>query len=86
MGHNIARDIALATKLVILWTGISVYTSIPVNTIPSGGHVTYARIVVNFCPQKKDPNCVQITTGGNLIYYPGELTTRTADLTTSKIL
>ena len=30
MGHNIARDIALATKLVILWTGISVYTSIPV--------------------------------------------------------
>jgi len=31
MGHNIARDIALATKLVILWTGISVYTPIPVN-------------------------------------------------------
>ena len=25
------RDIALATKLVILWTGISVYTPIPVN-------------------------------------------------------
>ena len=24
------RDVALATKLVILWTGISVYTSIPV--------------------------------------------------------
>ena len=31
MRHNIARDIALATKLVILWTGISVYTLIPVN-------------------------------------------------------
>jgi len=30
MRHNIARDIALATKLVILWTGISVYTPIPV--------------------------------------------------------
>ena len=28
MRHNIVRDIALATKLVILWTGISVYTSI----------------------------------------------------------
>jgi len=28
--HNIVRDIALATKLVILWTGISVNTSIPV--------------------------------------------------------
>ena len=30
MRHNIVQDIALATKLVILWTGISVYTSIPV--------------------------------------------------------
>ena len=33
MRHNIARDIALATKLVVLWTGISVYTPIPVNTL-----------------------------------------------------
>ena len=30
MRHNIVRDIALATKIVVLWTGISVYTSIPV--------------------------------------------------------
>jgi len=29
---------------------------------------------------------VRITAGGNLIEYPSELTTRTADLTTSKIL
>ena len=29
---------------------------------------------------------MRITEGGNLIEYPGELTTRTADLTTSKIL
>ncbi|MCP4749222.1 MAG: hypothetical protein GY874_24265, partial [Desulfobacteraceae bacterium] len=48
--------------------------------------VTYAQIVVNFRPQKEDPNRVQITAGGNLIQYPGELTTQTADLTTSKIL
>ena len=45
---------------------------------------TYARIVVDFRPQKKDPNRVRLTAGGNLIKYPGELTTRTADLTTSK--
>ena len=31
MRHDIMRDLALATKLVILWAGISVYTSIPVN-------------------------------------------------------
>ena len=40
--------------------------------------VTYVRIVVNYRLQKADPN--------NLINYPGELTTRTADLTTSKLL
>ena len=48
--------------------------------------VTYARVVVDIRPQKDDPNRVRITAGGNLIKYPGELTTRTADLTTSKIL
>eukprot|EP00804_Cyclotella_cryptica_P020666 CCRYP_003456-RA/>CCRYP_003456-RA protein AED:0.45 eAED:0.45 QI:0/-1/0/1/-1/1/1/0/123 len=55
--------------------------------IPAGRTVTYGRIVINFRPQKTDPNRVRITAGGNLIKdYPGELTTRTADLTTSKIL
>eukprot|EP00804_Cyclotella_cryptica_P009771 CCRYP_013223-RB/>CCRYP_013223-RB protein AED:0.40 eAED:0.40 QI:0/0/0/1/0/0/3/0/850 len=45
------------------------------------------RIVIDSRPQKADPNRVRITAGGNLIKdYPGELTTRTADLTTSKIL
>ena len=42
-------------------------------------------MVVDYRPQKPDPNQVRITVGGNLIKYPGDLTTRTADLTTSKI-
>ena len=54
--------------------------------IPKDRVVTYASVVVDFRPQKKDPNRVRITAGGNLIKYPGELTTRTADLTTSKVL
>eukprot|EP00804_Cyclotella_cryptica_P004967 CCRYP_014094-RA/>CCRYP_014094-RA protein AED:0.12 eAED:0.01 QI:0/0/0/1/1/1/2/0/1245 len=55
--------------------------------IPKGRTVTYGRIVIDYRPQKTDPNRVSITAGGNLIKdYPGELTTRTADLTTSKIL
>ena len=54
--------------------------------IPKDRVVTYARIVVDFRPQKKDPNRVRMTAGGNLIKYPGELTTRTADLTTSKVI
>jgi len=35
--------------------------------IPSNRNVTYARIVVDYHPQKKDPNRVRITVGGNLI-------------------
>jgi hypothetical protein len=41
---------------------------------------------VDFQPQNADLNCVGITVGGNLIVYPGELTTRTSDWTTSTIL
>ena len=54
--------------------------------ISKGKNVTYANIVVDYCPQKKDPNRVRITVGGNLIRYSFELTTYTADLTISKIL
>jgi hypothetical protein len=57
-----------------------------IKAIPKDGRVTYAQIMVDYRPQKIDPNWVRITVGGNLIDYPGELTTRTADLITSKIL
>jgi len=57
-----------------------------IKQIPKDRTVTCARIVVDYQPQKEDPNRVRITVGGNLIDYPGELTTRTADLTTAKIL
>eukprot|EP00956_Cyclotella_meneghiniana_P005705 scaffold7330_cov24-Cyclotella_meneghiniana.AAC.1 len=57
-----------------------------IKNIPKDRTVTYARVVVDYRPQKEDPNRVRITVGGNLINYPGELTTRTADLVTSKIL
>ena len=46
----------------------------------------YTRIVVDYHPQKDDLNRVRITMGGNLTNYPYELTTRTADLTLSKML
>ena len=57
-----------------------------IREIPRDRVVTYARIVVDYRPQKKDSNRVRVTAGGNLINYPFELTTRTADITTSKIL
>jgi hypothetical protein len=51
--------------------------------IPQDQTVTYARIVIDHCSQKQDPNRV---VGGNLIDYLFELTTHTADMVSSKIL
>jgi hypothetical protein len=51
-----------------------------------GKQFTYARNVVDYRPQKEDPNRIRITVGGNLITYKGDVSTRTADLTTSKLL
>jgi hypothetical protein len=44
------------------------------------------KIVVDYCPQKEDPHRIRIIAGGNLIQYNGDVSTRTADLTTSKLL
>ncbi len=52
----------------------------------AGQKLTYARVVVNYCPQKEDSNWIQITVGGNLITYKWDTSTCTADLTTSKLL
>ena len=57
-----------------------------IKKIPKKKTITYARLVVDFRPQKKDPNRVRMAAGGNLIQYAGEITTRTADLTTAKIV
>ncbi len=53
--------------------------------IPADRTVTYVNIIVDFRPQKEDPHRIRITAGGNLINYPGELTTQTADITMSKL-
>jgi hypothetical protein len=54
--------------------------------IPKDQTVTYACIVIDHQPQKEDPNRVCMTVGGNLIDYPFELMTHTADMVSSKIL
>jgi hypothetical protein len=46
-----------------------------IHNMPSNRTVTYARIVVDYRPQRQDPNRVRVTIGGNLIKYPGEVTT-----------
>jgi hypothetical protein len=53
--------------------------------ISSNKTVTYTCIVINHHPQKEDPSYVCITTRGNLINDPFELTSRTPDMASSKI-
>jgi hypothetical protein len=62
----------------------AMFVMLPSNVpnIPKDRVITYAKVVDDHCPQKADPNQIRITAGGNLINYPGELTTPTADITT----
>ena len=48
--------------------------------------ITYGRIVCAYCSKKEDPYCTRITMGGNLINYPGDCETPTADLLTVKLM
>jgi hypothetical protein len=48
--------------------------------------ITYARICADYRPEKSDPNRIRITLGGNLVNYPSDVGTRTADLLTVKLL
>jgi hypothetical protein len=50
------------------------------------GDVTYGRIVVGFRPQKEEPYRTRLTVGGNLIDYPGNVSTPTADTATEKLV
>ena len=46
----------------------------------------YGRICVDHRLHKSEPNRTRLTVGGNLINYPGEKYTPTADISTAKIL
>ena len=48
------------------------------------GDETYTRIVSVFCDGKKDKFRTCITMGGNLVNFPGDCGTPTADLLTVK--
>ena len=49
-------------------------------------YVTYGCIIVDYQPQKEDPHRTQLTVGVNLIFYSGDISTPTSDITTSKLI
>lgn len=59
---------------------------IPKSEMPRGRTATYGRICVNYRPQKEDPYRTRLAVGGNRIDYSWDVSTPTADMTTSKLL
>jgi hypothetical protein len=56
------------------------------SNIPKGRKVTYGSFVVDIKDQKEEKECTRLTVGGDQIEYSGDKSTRTAGLTTAKIL
>ena len=54
--------------------------------VPKGRSITYLRCVVADRPEKPQPRRVRWTVGGNLVDYDGDCSTKTADITTTKLL
>jgi hypothetical protein len=54
--------------------------------IPSDRKPTYPRFVCEIKPHKVEVNRTRLTLGGNLIDYPGDVSTRTADMDTIKMI
>lgn len=84
-GKEIGR-LAQGQKGVV--EGTNALFFIPKSEVPPerGRDITYARICANYRPEKSDPNRIRITLGGNLVNYPGDVGTRTADMLTVKLL
>jgi hypothetical protein len=49
-------------------------------------YVAYGRIYVDYRPQNEEPNRTRLTVDNNLIEYPGDVSTPTADTTTAKMV
>ena len=48
--------------------------------------ISYSRIVVDYRPQKEEPNRTRLTVGDSLIVFAGDVRTPTEDITTSKLI
>jgi hypothetical protein len=67
-------------------TGTDTIFFIHPRQIPNGRTTTYIRIVCADRPEKPNPKRVCHTIGGDRIDYPGNTSTKTADMTTVKTL
>ena len=67
-------------------SGTNIISFIPKDKIPAGRTVTYGIIEAEIRPQKAETHRTRLTVGGNLIRFPGDVTTPTAYLITAKLI
>jgi hypothetical protein len=87
--HSFANELGrLAQGVGGRQVGTNTIFYIQHNQIPADRRkdVTYGRICVDYRPQKEEPNRTRLTVGGNLIDFPGDVSTPTADTTTAKMV
>ncbi|KAI2488757.1 Reverse transcriptase (RNA-dependent DNA polymerase) [Fragilaria crotonensis] len=59
---------------------------IPISAIPNDRKATYRRVVSVQCPEKDNFRLIRWTVGGDKFDYPFDISIKTADLTTAKLL
>jgi hypothetical protein len=87
--HSFANEIGrLAQGIGNRKKGANTIFCIPHSQIPQDRRkdVTYGHICVDHRPQKKETKRTRLTVGGNLIDFPGDVSTPTADPTTAKLV
>jgi hypothetical protein len=67
-------------------TGTKTMRFIAHHQVPHGKKCTYLNIVAAYRPEKEKKYRIRWTVGGNLIIYAGDVTTKTAEMVTAKIL
>ena len=85
-GNEIGRLFQGLGKLSDMPSGSNCCYFIPKHKIPPGKKPTYIRIVCADRPEKENPHRVRWTAGGDKITYLGNVSTKTADITTAKCL
>ena len=83
---SFANELGRLTQGIRDIVGTNTCFFIPFSQVPPDRKPTYGRIVVSIRPEKNERHRTRLTVGGNLIDYPGIVSTDTADLTTAKIL
>ena len=67
-------------------SGANIIFFIPKEKVPAGTTVTYGIIVAEIRPEKAETHRTRLTVGGNLIIFPSDVTTPTADLIKANLI